>query len=216
MGLETKRVALAFVAQETVNVPQALLESIRKYGVLHPVLLKEKAKGFFVVVDGRRRTACARELGLETVPAIVLPGDVCAELVGLSEHYSRSPSPAVEAEYFMALIKSGMTQQELAAALGISQPKISQRLNLREKLHPDIFQMLKEGRILATVAREITSLDEKTQRNIAKSVAKGQKLSVKYVKGLRREKTLAALDLVPVPEVAGAGKKLCPHCGKEI
>ena len=213
MGLETKRVALAFIARETVNVPRALLESIRKYGVLHPVLLKEKAKGFFVVVGGRRRTACARELEMETVPAICLPGDVCAELVGLSEHYSRSPSPAVEAEYFSALIHSGMTQQELAAALGISQGKISQRLALREKLHHDLFNMLKEGKLLATVAREITSLDENTQRNIAKSAAKGQKLSVKYVHGLRREKTLAALDLVPLPESAG---KKCPHCGKEI
>jgi len=213
MGLETKRVALALVERVAVSVPKALLESIRKYGVLHPILLKEVNQGFYNIVDGRRRTACCRELQVETAPAIILPGDVCSELIGLSEHYSRSPSPAVEAEYFAALLKSGMTQQELADALGISQAKISQRLALREKLAPDLFQMLKEGSLLATVAREITSLDANEQVKLVKSVRKGQRLSVKYVKGLRREKTLAALDLVPVPESA---RKTCPHCGKEI
>ena len=216
MGLETKRVALAFVKHVTVSVPKTLLESIRKYGVLHPILLKEYKQGFYDIVDGRRRAACCRELQVETVPAIILPGDVCSELIGLSEHYSRSPSPAVEAEYFAALINSGMTQQDLADALGISQSKISQRLALREKLAPELFQMLKEGSLLATVAREITSLDSQEQQKLVKSVKKGQRLSVKYVHGLRREKTLAALDLVPVPEIAGAGRKVCPHCGKEV
>ena len=216
MGLETKRVAVACIQKETVRIPGSLRDSIQQYGVLHPVLLKPAGKGFYTVVDGRRRVACARVLDIDMVPAIIVPGKVSSELIGLSEHYSRSPSPAVEAEYFAALIMKGMTQEELAGALGISQGKISQRLALLDKLIPPLFQMLKEGELLATVAREITALDRGTQQKLVKSVKKGQELSIKYVHGLRREKTLAALDLVPVPEIAGAGRKVCPHCGKEI
>ena len=218
MVFETKRVAVAFIEKDTVRIPSSLRDSIQQYGVLHPVLLREKErqKGWYTVVDGRRRVACARVLDIETVPAIILPKNVSSELIGLSEHYSRSPSPAVEAEYFAALIEGGMTQEELAGALGISQPKISQRLALRDKLIPPLFQMLKEGELLATVAREITALDSETQHKLVKMARKGQELSIKYVHGLRREKTLAALDLVPVPDITGAGRKLCPHCGKEI
>ena len=132
MVFETKRVAVAFIEKDTVRIPSSLRDSIQQYGVLHPVLLREKKRqeGWYTVVDGRRRVACARVLDIETVPAIILPKNVSSELIGLSEHYSRSPSPAVEAEYFAALIEGGMTQEELAGALGISQPKISQRLAL--------------------------------------------------------------------------------------
>jgi hypothetical protein len=109
-----------------------------------------------------------------------------------------------------------MTQTELAVALGISQGKISQRLALREKLIPELFEMLRKGDLIATVAREITSLDSFSQRSLLKQATKGQRLTIKYLNGLKREKMMSTLDLVPIPEIPQEKKKICPHCGKEI
>ncbi len=209
--MEIVQVAVSRIRPEPCSVPRALDESIKKYGILHALLLEEsecvssqnpKIKFDFKIVDGRRRRRSAFNNKLKTVPAIILPGDVCKELIGLSEHYSRSPSPAIEAEYFAALITGGMTQADLADALGISQPKISQRLALREKLIPELFEMLRSGTLIATVAREITSLDRQTQRSLLKQARKGQRLSIKYLHGIKREKMMATLELVPVPEIS--------------
>ncbi|MDD5547027.1 MAG: ParB N-terminal domain-containing protein [Candidatus Omnitrophica bacterium] len=216
--MEIVHMAIHRIQEEPCSAPRALDESIKKYGILHPILLYQDDDGIYILVDGRRRFSCAVRQGLKTVPAIILPGDVCKELVGLSEHYSRSPSPAIEAEYFAALISGGMTQTELAGALGISQAKISQRLALREKLIPEFFEMLRAGTLIATVAREITSLDSQAQRTLLKQAAKGQRLTIKYLNGLKREKMMATLDLVPVPEIPTnkGSLKSCPHCGKEL
>ena len=217
--MEIEQVALSRIRPEPCTAPRSLDASVGKYGVLHPLLLEaiDDKKYDFGVVDGRRRRQSAENNKLKQVPAIILPADVCRELVGLSEHYSRSPSPAIEAEYFAALISGGMTQTELAAALGISQGKISQRLALREKLIPELFEMLRKGDLIATVAREITSLDSCAQRSLLGKATKGQRLTIKYLNGLKREKMMATLDLVPIPEVPQEKKPIkCPHCGKEI
>ena len=201
--MEIVTVALSRIRPEPCTAPKALDTSVGKYGVLHPLLLEaiDDKKFDFGVVDGRRRRQSAQNNKLKQVPAIILPADVCRELVGLSEHYSRSPSPAIEAEYFAALISGGMTQTELAAALGISQGKISQRLALRERLIPELFEMLRKGDLIATVAREITSLDSFSQRSLLKQATKGQRLTIKYLNGLKREKMMSTLDLVPIPEI---------------
>jgi len=66
------------------------------------------------------------------------------------------------------------------------------------------------------VAREITSLDSQAQRSLLGKATKGQRLTIKYLNGLKREKMMATLDLVPIPEAPQDKKKICPHCGKEI
>lgn len=47
-----------------------LMESIDRKGVLVPIVVYEKGKRY-VLTDGERRWRCARELGLETIPAVI-------------------------------------------------------------------------------------------------------------------------------------------------
>lgn len=47
-----------------------LMESIDRKGVLVPIVVYEKGKRY-VLTDGERRWRCAKELGLETIPAVI-------------------------------------------------------------------------------------------------------------------------------------------------
>src|SRR5947209_8006560 len=49
----------------------ALLASVRKFGVLIPLLVGPEVNGGHVIIDGHRRVACARLLGLPIVPCRV-------------------------------------------------------------------------------------------------------------------------------------------------
>jgi hypothetical protein len=46
-----------------------LMRSMSEIGLLYPILVDERNE----VIDGHRRLACAKELGWETIPAIVVP-----------------------------------------------------------------------------------------------------------------------------------------------
>ena len=50
---------------------ERLRESIRKHGVLEPILVRPKADGNYETVSGERRWRSCCELGFETIPAIV-------------------------------------------------------------------------------------------------------------------------------------------------
>ncbi len=52
------------------NTPQCLLQSIRKNGILTPLMLS----GGLRVIDGGCRLACALKLGIGRVPCVVLSG----------------------------------------------------------------------------------------------------------------------------------------------
>lgn len=50
-----------------------LRESVRRYGILCPLLIEWSEDDRLYVLDGRRRLRCASRLGLPTVPCVVLP-----------------------------------------------------------------------------------------------------------------------------------------------
>lgn len=60
----------------TAEADAALLEALRAEGIRVPLIVRPvddwHGDDLYEVVDGHRRLAAARELGLETVPAIVL------------------------------------------------------------------------------------------------------------------------------------------------
>src|SRR4051794_18816308 len=58
----------------------ALADSLRDRGVLQPVLVRPLPGGTYELIAGERRWRAARLAGLETVPAVVPPGDDAASL----------------------------------------------------------------------------------------------------------------------------------------
>ena len=63
----------------------ALIQSIKELGITNPLILKALDENKFQVVCGHRRTHVAKELGLETIPAWLIPENSSeAELIRLN------------------------------------------------------------------------------------------------------------------------------------
>lgn len=64
------------------NKYQELKESISNYGVLNPIIIRKKLNGRYEIISGHNRYRCCKDLGKETIPAIVKNyDDVIAKLI---------------------------------------------------------------------------------------------------------------------------------------
>lgn len=85
-----------------------------------------------VVVAGHRRRAAALQLGWDTISALVRP-DLAAEAARtfIVENLHRADlTPLQEAAGYVQLRDGGLSQREIAAAVGVSQSHVSKRLGL--------------------------------------------------------------------------------------
>ena len=110
-----------------------LAESIRKHGVLQPLLVRPLADGYELIA-GERRWRAARLAGLTTVPAVVRSdaGNDTQLVLGLIENLQRTDLDAIEeARGFRRLIEEfGLTHEEVADRLGKHRVSVTQSLRL--------------------------------------------------------------------------------------
>lgn len=117
-----------------------LADSIEQHGFEQPVRVVElgprDGAPAYELVFGHRRLAAARHLGLRSIPALVEPfasdgrnGVAGRTVRQLIENLQRAELNALDtAKAYRALLDAGLTQRELAAQLGISQPTIANTL----------------------------------------------------------------------------------------
>lgn len=76
-------------SKETPEDDAELLESIKQFGILEPILVKPHGKDFEIIF-GHRRYLCAGRAGLPTVPAIIFSaGDKETEILKIHENLHR-------------------------------------------------------------------------------------------------------------------------------
>ena len=152
---------------------EELAESIRKVGLLQPITVRPMANLGYQIVAGERRWRACRMAGLETVPAIVkeMTDQECAE-VALIENLQREDLNAVEeAKGYRSLIdRFGLTQEQVAQAVGKSRPAIANALRLLA-LPEDLLGLLADGRITAGHARALLAIEDPVLRQTAAAVA---------------------------------------------
>ena len=162
-----------------------LADSIRENGVLQPLLVRKKGKGYEIIA-GERRYQASQIAGLEELPVIVKEVDDQKMLeLALIENLQRSDlNPIEEAKGYRQLIKaSGMTQEALSKAVSKSRSSITNSLRLLDLPEP-VQQYLFDGRLTAGHARAILAVPYEEQRiKLAdKVVAEG--LSVRATENL--------------------------------
>lgn len=169
-----------------------LSQSIRKYGVLQPLLVskieEEGAKGrnvYYQLIAGERRLKAAKVAGLPNVPVVIRDDFVTkgARLeVALVENVQRKDlNPVEEAEAYERLAKEfGLTQQEIAQKVGKSREVVANALRLIG-LPKDIKESLRGGILSRAHARALLAFgDEKQQRDVYGHIL-GGRLSSKEV-----------------------------------
>jgi ParB family transcriptional regulator, chromosome partitioning protein len=167
-----------------------LAESIRKQGLLQPLLVRPVERGYELIA-GERRWRAAQKAGLERVPVIVREVPNHAALaMALIENIQREDLNAMEeAAGVQRLIDEfGMTHEQAADAVGRSRSATSNLLRLL-KLAKPLQEMVLRGTLEMGHARALLALDGARQIEAAnRVVARG--LSVrdteKLVQGMLR------------------------------
>lgn len=138
-----------------------LVHSVREFGVLQPVVVRDKKDGTYELIMGERRTRASREAGLKEIPAIIREtADENLLRDALLENIHRAELNALEeASAYQQLINDfGITQDQLADRIGRSRPQISNTIRLL-RLPEAVQQRVAVGVLTAGHARAVLSLD---------------------------------------------------------
>jgi ParB/RepB/Spo0J family partition protein len=155
------------------NALGQLSESIKKQGMLSPILVRKLSSGDYEIVAGERRYRAAKLAGLKEIPAIVRDlTDTEALEVQVVENLQREDvHPLEEAEGYEQLIRrSGYkTADDIAAKIGKSRSYVYSRMNLCALL-PECRKMFYEGKLSASTALLIARMPADQQEPAAKDI----------------------------------------------
>lgn len=166
-----------------------LADSIAKYGVLQPLLVRPLNGGGYQLIAGERRWRASRLAGLTEVPVVIREmTDEEAAALALIENLQREDlNPLEEAFGFRKLMDDfGLTQEEAAEKVGKSRPAVANALRLL-KLPEAILELVRTGAISAGHARSLLSFptEEQMLETAALIVEKG--LSVRETERLAKK-----------------------------
>lgn len=158
-----------------------LAESIKKDGLIQPIVVTEDIDGY-ILIAGERRLRASKLAKLKTIRSVVLKRDEQKmRQFALIENIQREDLNSIElAEAYNELIKlHEITHEELAVMINKSRTHITNSLRLLQ-LSPKTQKSLIEKKITAGHAKVLVGLDEKQQQLMVNSII-GQKLSVREV-----------------------------------
>jgi ParB family transcriptional regulator, chromosome partitioning protein len=152
-----------------------LAHSIRQLGVIEPLVARPLADGAYEILAGHMRWRAARQAGLQQVPVMVRDADdQTAAAIALVENLLRRDlNPLEEARALHRLRgEFGLTQEQLAELLGISQSAISKALGLLH-LDPATQALIEDGRLDAGHGKILIGLPRDMQLRLARQAVDG-------------------------------------------
>ncbi len=142
---------------------EELTASVRRHGVLQPILVRPNGDGF-ALIFGARRLRAAKRAGCETVPARVLDlDDAAADEATIIENLHREDiHPLDEGVSYQRLVSAGRTIEDIAAAVGKTKGYIYQRISLT-RLVPKVQDLLARDILPLTYALKIAVVPAEQQ-----------------------------------------------------
>ncbi|HWQ21291.1 MAG TPA: ParB/RepB/Spo0J family partition protein [Clostridia bacterium] len=162
-------------------------ESIRKHGILEPIIVRPR-DGRFEIVAGERRFQAAVRVGLEQLPVTVRDLDDRTTMeIALSENLEREDLSPIEVAVSFSdyLTKFGTTQDDLAQRLGKDRSTIANLIRLLDL--PEIARTALDNRtITAGHARALLPIKEQRQLTAVLAEVIKKQLSVRQTEALVR------------------------------
>jgi ParB family transcriptional regulator, chromosome partitioning protein len=193
-----RRIPIEFLRPNPFNPRQAfsdeelaeLTESVRKRGVLQPILVRAVADATdaFEIIAGERRWRAAQKAGLFDVPASVIDAnDRQALEIAIIENVQRADLNAIEEArgYQKLCIEFGYSHSDLAVEIGKSRSHVANTLRLLN-LPEDARQLLIDKVITAGHARALLGVDDPSF--VARKIAEDN-LTVRDVERLGRARS---------------------------
>lgn len=199
-----------------------LADSIKEHGIIQPIVVRKREKGYEIVA-GERRWRAAIKAELSQVPCLVRElNDEQNMLIAIIENMQREDlNPIEEAEGLRQMSETfGMTQEQISKSLGKSRPYITNSMRLL-KLPDYIRDSIAEGQLSAGHGRTlITVTDEKTRRELWQrivseglSVREAEKLSSS---GGKHKKKKPAASKKKIPDVLRVEAELKEVLGTRV
>tara|TARA_B100001093_G_scaffold499376_1_gene548554 strand:+ start:916 stop:1749 length:834 start_codon:yes stop_codon:yes gene_type:complete len=180
--------------QEKIN---ELSQSIKKNGLIQPLILSKRDTDTYTLVAGERRWRAAQKAELKILPSLLLPEDLDKDEISLIENIQREDLKiSEEALAYQRLIdKNNYTHESLSQIVGKSRSHIT---NLLRILTLDVFffnllnyGVITMGHARALVGKTPGDFDEKTLALITKG-----KISVRDLETNKRKKLVHEPNLV--------------------
>jgi ParB family chromosome partitioning protein len=156
-----------------------LADSIRRHGVLQPVVVRAAGERYELVV-GERRWRAAQVAGRKTIPAViaqVAPQDRLE--LALVENVQRHDLNPIElALAFRALTDSGATQEEIGERVALDRSTVANHLRLLE-LGRDLQADVEQGRLSVGHAKALLQVPRPEHRRQLRDRIVAQQLSVR-------------------------------------
>lgn len=169
------------------NALNELADSIKKHGVIMPIIVN-KSGDRFMIIAGERRFRASKIAGLTSVPVIIKTyNERQIKEISLIENLQREDLNPIEAANAMKALMSdyGLTQEDLADRIGKSRPAIANTLRLLS-LIPEVSKMVENGTLSAGHARAILAIPGLDQKKMAEKVIK-EGLSVRDAEKLVKD-----------------------------
>ncbi|HMV35013.1 MAG TPA: ParB/RepB/Spo0J family partition protein [Turneriella sp.] len=138
---------------------EELAQTIKKHGLLQPILVQKK-DDHYIVISGERRLRSLMHLGMAKAPCIVKELDRRKTLeVSLIENIQREQLDAIEEAnvYKLLLADYSLTQEDLAEQVGKNRATIANRLRLLN-LPIEVQAAIADGRLTEGQARPLLSI----------------------------------------------------------
>ena len=160
-------------------IEQELVDSIKKHGIIQPIIVK-KTNDKYLIIDGNRRYFAALKAGLTKIPVFIRNDVESVIKIDLNDNlYNHELSPIDEAKKYKEILEtSNMTQEELANNLGKSQSALANKLRLLN-LPVEIQDALDNYEISERHARSLLTVKNKEmQLNLLEKIKK-EKITVR-------------------------------------
>ncbi len=178
----------------------ALTDSIRKHGVLQPIIVRP-IRDRYEVVAGERRWHAAEAAGLQAIPAVVRQmTDQEALELALVENLQRTDlNPLERARAYKRLIDEfHLTQDQIAERVGKSQPSVANAIRLLH-LPPNIQLSLEAGRISEGHARALLGVGDLARMTRIWKRVERRGISVRETEDLCKSSSISREILSKIP-----------------
>ncbi len=162
-----------------------LADSIRQYGIIQPLTVRISGENYELVA-GERRLRAAKELGISTVPCIVIDiSEVKSAEISIIENLLREDLNIFEqAEAIEALIDTyGLTQEQIAIKLSNSQSFVANKLRLL-RLTKEERQLILENNLTERHARALLRISDTVLRDKILGIIIAEGLNVALTESL--------------------------------
>ena len=137
---------------------EELAESIKRYGLIQPIVVTKK-DDYYQIIAGERRWRASKKAGLVDIPCIVREEDEKKNKeIALIENIQRQDlNPIEKAKGFRQLMDEyGMTQMQLSEAIGISRSAVANTVRILN-LDPRVIDLALEGNLTEGHCRSLMS-----------------------------------------------------------